>query len=163
MPYYAANLKVAVLPVATFVAGVALALSLTTQAKAPDAKNKDRTSDRATVVTTASSVAKLSPNGAASIRQLARGQQAFIGLLTLNGGGKVPKHADATEEFIYVIDGGGTLHIDGKKHRIGPGTMVYMPAGATVSYANGPTPLVALQVFAGPSPADKYGIWKPAR
>jgi len=40
-----------------------------------------------------------------------------------------------------------------------PGTTIYMPAFAKVSVQNGEEPLVALQVFSGPSPARKYDAW----
>ena len=42
------------------------------------------------------------------------------------------------------------------------GDTVFMKAGARVSYQNGPAKMVAIQVFAGPAPADKYQQWKPA-
>ena len=45
-------------------------------------------------------------------------------------------------------------------HRIGPGSTIYMPANALVSYQNGDAPLVAIQVFAGPAPAAKYDAWE---
>jgi mannose-6-phosphate isomerase-like protein (cupin superfamily) len=51
------------------------------------------------------------------------------------------------------------MTIDGKTTTVGPGTMVYMPANAEVSFKNGPDPLVALQVFAGPASAKKYVKW----
>jgi hypothetical protein len=35
-----------------------------------------------------------------------------------------------------------------------------MPANAEVSYANGPRKMVALQIFAGPAPAEKYASWE---
>lgn len=49
--------------------------------------------------------------------------------------------------------------IDGQSHEISSGHVVYMPAGATVSFKNGDQPLEALQVFAGPESADKYAAW----
>lgn len=77
----------------------------------------------------------------------------------MNGGGAVPQHRDETEEYIYVLEGGGTITIDGTASSLSPGSIVYMPANAEVSYENGPEPLVALQVFAGPQPASKYDRW----
>ena len=52
--------------------------------------------------------------------------------------------------------------MDGKGHQLTEGSVVYMPANAEVSYANGPNPLVAIQVFAGPESADKYAKWSKA-
>jgi quercetin dioxygenase-like cupin family protein len=104
-------------------------------------------------------VKRTAPNGKAQIALLAQGQNAFLGRLQMDGGGKVPTHRDATEEYIYILKGSGTITIDGKVHAIKPLTAIYMPAGAEVSYENGPDPLVALQVFAGPAPAAKYEKW----
>jgi hypothetical protein len=52
--------------------------------------------------------------------------------------------------------------IDDQPHAIAPGSSVYMPADAKVSFANGDARLVAIQVFAGPAPAVKYDAWTPA-
>lgn len=114
---------------------------------------------KAFVRTTEASPHRVAPSGSAQVALLARGEQAFVGLLQMDGGGAVPTHRDATEEFIYVLDGGGTITIDGTEHTLQPGSIVYMPAHAEVSYANGPEPLVAVQVFADPDPADKYDAW----
>ena len=72
---------------------------------------------------------------------------------------RLPEHQDPTEEYIHVLRGTGTLTIDGSKHEVGPGDTVFMPANATVSYQNGNEEMVAIQVFAGPGPADKYDGW----
>ena len=52
-------------------------------------------------------------------------------------GAKVPEHQDATEEYIVVIEGGGTIHIDGTATEVAKGDSVYMPANATVRFENG--------------------------
>ena len=103
-----------------------------------------------------------SPSGAAEIRLLAQGENAFIGMLTMEAGAKVPKHQDTTEEYIVVLEGGGTISIDGVKTVIAAGDTVYMPANATVQYENGTSTMRAVQVFAGPSPARKYDAWRTA-
>ncbi len=91
---------------------------------------------------------------------LARGEEAFVARLEMPAGGKVPLHRDPTEEYIHVLEGGGTITVDGTPHQISAGDTVYMPANAEVTFAGGDTPLVALQVFAGPEPAAKYGAWE---
>ncbi|MFT7580058.1 MAG: quercetin dioxygenase-like cupin family protein [Myxococcota bacterium] len=113
------------------------------------------------VVTLAEAPVRVAPSGKADIRILAQGKHAFVGMLRMDAGGKVPTHQDVSEEYIYVIAGSGELTIDGATTVIGPGSMVFMPAGATVSYANGDAPLVALQIFANPESAKKYGGWVP--
>lgn len=99
--------------------------------------------------------------GAGEIFLLARGEQAFLGKLVMAPGGEVPEHRDATEEYIHILEGGGTFTIDDRVFAVGAGTTIYMPANAKVSFKNGPDRLVALQVFAGPGPAAKYDAWTP--
>ena len=98
----------------------------------------------------------------ARIIRLAEGQNAFVGQLELEAGAGVPEHQDPTEEYIIVLEGAGTITIDGQASEIGPGSAVYMPAQATVSFANGDAPMRALQVFAGPESATKYDAWPVA-
>ena len=99
------------------------------------------------------------PSGQASIKILAQGKNAFIGQLSLAPGAQVPIHRDATEEYIYIVSGSGQITIDGKTSQVNAGTTIYMPAKAKVSFKNGDQPLVAIQIFAGPSPAAKYDKW----
>ena len=99
--------------------------------------------------------------GAAQVWALARGDNAFVGKLEMAAGGVVPEHRDPTEEYIHILTGGGEFTIDGVKYEVGPGTTIFMPPGALVSFVNGPETLVAIQVFAGPGPAAKYEVWEP--
>lgn len=117
----------------------------------------------ATVANTADLPMKIAPSGKAKVRQLARGENAFIAELFLDAGAMVPPHRDATEEYILVREGSGTLTIDGVEHAMKPGTIVFMPANAEVSATIDPTgPFKGIQVFAGPDPAAKYESWKAA-
>ena len=100
--------------------------------------------------------------GKAQITLLGEGSEAFIGLLKLAAGVPVPKHRDPTEEYLYILSGSGEITINGVTHSLQKGNAVYMPAGAEVSFKNGTTPLVAFQVFAGPSSAEKYQAWTPS-
>ena len=97
----------------------------------------------------------------ADVYLLAQGNNAFVGKLEMAAGGEVPEHRDATEEYIHILEGGGVFTIDGQPHTVGPGTTIYMPADALVSFKNGDARLVAIQVFAGPGPAVKYDAWTP--
>ncbi len=105
---------------------------------------------------------RISPSKTGSIRVLAQGDNAFVGRLDLEPGASVPEHRDSTEEYIVVLQGSGVLTMDGHAHQVEPGTTVYMPADAVVSFQNGDEPLVAIQVFATPEPAAKYDAWSPA-
>ena len=114
------------------------------------------------VVTAANQDKRAAPNGRAWITILGQGNEAFLGRLELAANAAVPEHQDPTEEYIHVLEGTGTLTMNGEAYEIGPGTTVFMPAGATVSFQNGPERLVAIQVFAGPEPASKYDTWQAA-
>lgn len=103
---------------------------------------------------------RTSPHGNASIVMLARGENAFVGKLEMVAGAKVAEHQDPTEEYVHVLSGHGRLTMNGETFEISAGTTIYMPAFATVSYENGDEPFVGIQVFAGPSPADKYETWQ---
>ncbi len=125
-----------------------------------EAKEAAPETTRTPVITRAGEASvKVAPSGKAMAAMYAMGEQAYFGRLELDAGAAVPEHADPTEEFIYVLSGGGTMRIDGATHEVGPETLIYMPAGAVVSFTNGPERLVALQVFAGPGPASKYDAW----
>ena len=101
------------------------------------------------------------PSGTAKIYLYATGTNAFLGKLEMDGGGAVPLHRDNTEEYIYILEGSGTISIDSVEYSVGPNTAIFMPAGAQVTYQNSDVPLVALQIFAGPGPASKYDKWTP--
>lgn len=103
---------------------------------------------------------KTAPSGKAWVTILTQGENAFLARLELAAGASVPEHRDATEEYIHVLQGSGTMHIDGEAYEVGPGSTVLMPAHALVSFQNGKEHLVAMQVFAGPEPAKKYASWK---
>lgn len=103
------------------------------------------------------------PNGKASIHKYVTGKEAFFGRLEMAAGGKVPEHRDPTEEYIYILQGSGTLTLNDSPHEAKPGTLIYMPAGSKVSYQNGPEKLVAIQVFANPGPEAKYNQWSPTK
>lgn len=114
------------------------------------------------VITAEAAQQQVAPHGKARITHLAQGTNAYLGRLVLAPHAKVPEHADTDEEYIHVLEGTGVITIDGEAHPVGPGATVYMAAGAKVSYQNGPTQMVAIQVFAGPRSADKYQNWKGA-
>ncbi|MCX4247286.1 cupin domain-containing protein [Paraliomyxa miuraensis] len=105
---------------------------------------------------------RIAPNGKARVTILARGLEAFVARLEMDPGAAVPEHRDATEEYIHVLEGSGTITIDDHEYPLAAGDTVYMPAEAKVSFQNGDAPLVGLQVFAGPEPAAKYDAWTPA-
>lgn len=104
---------------------------------------------------------RAAPPGTATIALLAQGANAFVGRLEMEPNASVPEHQDPDEEYIHVLEGHGTMWIDGVAHDVTPGATIYMPAGATVRFQNGDAPMVAIQVFAGPGSAAKYERWSP--
>jgi quercetin dioxygenase-like cupin family protein len=150
-----------------FVLGACTSIAVVSVA-APEQREPDSTlehsptSRRASVVELAAAASAAAPSGTATITHLARGDNAYLGLLRMDADAAVPVHRDPTEEYIHVLAGGGIMTIDGERHTITAGTTIFMPANAEVSFQNGAEPMVALQVFAGPEPAAKYDAWQPS-
>ncbi len=117
---------------------------------------------RAQVVGPEAAERRWAPSGKAMAALYVKGQNAYVGRLEMAADAAVPEHRDPTEEYIYVIEGSGVITIDDVATPVGPGAVIYMPAGAKVSYANGPAPMVAVQVFAGPGPEEKFRQWGEA-
>jgi quercetin dioxygenase-like cupin family protein len=135
-------------------------------AAAPDIADSEQASTSSTDTTVAPTVIALAdapsataPHGKATITHLARGHNAYLGRMRMDPSATVPVHRDATEEYIHVLQGGGVMTIDGREYEVGPGTTIFMPANAEVSFVNGDAEMIALQVFAGPDPAKKYDAW----
>ena len=137
---------------AGFVAGVLVTASVSALAL--------QMSHESTVLSFEKAEHRVAPSNKANVRILAHGTKAFLGHLRMDPGAAVPEHRDASEEYIYVLQGRGKLTIDDHEHTIAPGTAVFMPANAKVSYQNGDKEMVAIQVFAGPESAKKYAKWK---
>ena len=148
-----------------FVLGACAGATVSSRAEVPSDSQEAETPETegtlpvSGVVTLAIAERRGPESGKAEIAILARGEEAFVGKLTLAAGAGVPEHQDPTEEYIHVLSGHGTITIDGQETALSPGDTVFMQAGATVSYANGDEDMVAVQVFAGPSSADKYQGW----
>lgn len=141
------------------IAGLALFIGACAGAALAPARAQEHAEPPRSVVNLASAPHALAPHGKAEIHHLARGVAAYLGLLRLQAGALVPSHRDETEEYIYVLEGAGTMSIDGERFEVSPNTAVFMPAHAEVSFQNGDAPMVALQVFAGPGPSAKYATW----
>ena len=144
---------------AAFVLGACVSSTLN------QSSNRDAVADaqKEEVIHYAEAKRQVAPSKKAFITHLARGKNAFLGRLEMAANGKVPLHQDATEEYIHILEGSGRMSINGQWYDVKAGTTVYMPAMASVSFENGPEELVALQVFAGPSPAAKYDKWETAQ
>ena len=79
-----------------------------------------------------------------------------IARVTLAPGQKVAAHAMLNPEVVYVINGQGTLSIDGKIYQISRDFAVQIPASATQSLVNtGRTPLMYLAINSPPWEASR--------
>ena len=101
-----------------------------------------------------------SPSAKAKITHLARGNNAYLGHLWIAPNAGVPLHRDLTEEYLFVMEGGGMLTMNGSNYALTVGSAVFMPAGAEVKFQNGDAATIVLQVFAGPASAYKYQKWQ---
>lgn len=113
------------------------------------------------VVSLASAPVREAPSGKARVRTLSsQGAKAFVGMLELDAGATVPVHRDSSDELIYIIEGGGTIWLDGVAHAIGVGDLVTMPGNTEVRFEALPQgPTRVLQVFAPSDSAAKYEAW----
>lgn len=161
------GMRLPVSNLAMFLLGACTASALGAHAGAPTTEPTAPASTRAaspspSAVVRASEVQRRrSPAGTAVITPLLRGPHAFVSRLELAAGATIPEHVDATDESIVVLEGSGTLTIDGEAHAIAAGSAVLMPGGATVSYVNGAAPMTVIQVFSPPGPERKYDAWAP--
>ena len=69
----------------------------------------------------------------------------FVGLIAP---GRAPMHGHVYDEVIFVLDGRGTLHLDGSETPIGPGSCIYLPPFAEHCLENtGETSMRVVAVF----------------
>ena len=141
---------------------LALALSARALLASAEPGADTRAARRGAVISPEGFTRKQVGGGKAVIEIFKEGDAAFFGRLSLAPHASVPLHRDPTEEYLLIEQGGGDVTIDGETRAVRAGDLVYMPANAAVSFLGGPEPLVALQVFAGPSSARKYDAWEPA-
>ncbi|MFU8802381.1 MAG: cupin domain-containing protein [Bradymonadaceae bacterium] len=102
---------------------------------------------------------RVSPTGETTVLWLASGEKAYLGKIALAPGAVVPLHRHESEEYLYIVEGGGVMTIEGKEYELAPGTVVLVPTGFEHGYVNGPAPTKALQVFAAPDGAARFLEW----
>ncbi len=108
---------------------------------------------------------KQHPDSKAVVRFLATPKlnstkSAFVSHLTMQPGSSVPEHRDFTEEYIFMLEGSGTIWMDDVKHEVKKGDLIYMPANAKVRFqASKSEKVKVLQIFAPPGPEKKYDTW----
>lgn len=152
---------------AAFVLGACAATAVQSSASSPAPEPNPATTEVPSVpppvISADQAERRVAPSGKAQVTILARGVNAFVARLEMDPGAAVPEHRDPTEEYIHILEGTGTITIDDQDYALAAGSTVYMAPNAKVSFVNGDSPLVGLQVFAGPEPAAKYDAWAPAQ
>lgn len=86
-------------------------------------------------------------------------------LLSLDAGAAVPLHDHAAEtELLYILEGSGTMTVNGVSLAVAPTSVVQVPPGAKHSFTAS-APLRAIQLYtpAGPEQRFKAPAPKPAR
>jgi quercetin dioxygenase-like cupin family protein len=84
------------------------------------------------------------------------GGAAYVG--RLEAGAPVPEHDHATSwEYLAVIEGKGTLTIEGKPVTLGPRSVIAIPPATKHSFAPGEgAPLLAIQIYTPPGPEERF-------
>jgi len=90
----------------------------------------------------------------------AKDANIFMAKLTIPAGGKVPEHRDSTAEYLHFLSGSGVMTLEGTKHSVKAGDMVFMEKDALVSFQAGEQEVIVLQVFAPAGPESKYATWE---
>ncbi len=102
---------------------------------------------------------RVSPDERTTIAWLAEGANAYLGKISLAPETEVPLHTHESEEYLYILEGGGVMTIDGKEYDLGPGMAVAVPAGVEHGFVNGSEPTVAVQFFADSEGAQRFLQW----
>lgn len=120
---------------------------------------------KTTVLNNTQGEVKNHPKGA-SVRILTNNSfskktKLFMAELIIPSKGKVPLHRDPSDEYLFVLEGQGTIWIDDKSYDLKAGSFVYMPAMSKVRFqSTGKKPFRVFQVFAPKGPENKYNNWK---
>jgi mannose-6-phosphate isomerase-like protein (cupin superfamily) len=61
----------------------------------------------------------------------------FVDYAVLPPGASIGRHTHGRDEELYlVLEGSGTMHLDGREFRVGPGTVILNRAGGTHALRN---------------------------
>ena len=105
---------------------------------------------------------RVSPDGSTSVTWLAEGANAYVGLITLSPGTEVPLHTHESEEYLYILEGGGLMTIDGQDYPLEAGMVVAVPSHTEHGFVNGPEDTLAVQIFADSEGAQRFLEWAEA-
>jgi quercetin dioxygenase-like cupin family protein len=57
-------------------------------------------------------------------------------IFDIEAGGHSPRHSHDWPHINYVVEGTGTVHVDGKDHSVQAGSYAYIPAGSLHQFIN---------------------------
>ncbi len=103
--------------------------------------------------------ARVADSGEVRVTSLKEGKWAHLGEFSLQPGAQYAPATRTEEEYLYVLRGSAVLAVGEQRYLVGPRMGVYLPGGAEVTWSNGPEELVAVQLFAGPSPGGVHDDW----
>jgi mannose-6-phosphate isomerase-like protein (cupin superfamily) len=83
---------------------------------------------------------------------------ASLGVITARPGMRIPAHVHEREtEMVLILEGTGTMTIDGETHRIAPMTAIQIPPGVEHAVLfDGDGPVRALQVYTPSGPEQRF-------
>lgn len=93
-------------------------------------------------------------------------KEAAMTELVMLPGAAVPEHThDASAELIYILEGQGTMTLDGQAQPVRAGMAIYIPAGVkhSLSVDTKIEPLRALQVYTPGGPEQRFKKGIPAK
>lgn len=86
--------------------------------------------------------------GAARYREFLREPAMSLGLYGLPAGGEDPQPSHGEDEVYVVIEGRAVLRVAGEDRAVGPGSVVYVPAGVDHRFHSIDEDLEVLVLFA---------------
>jgi mannose-6-phosphate isomerase-like protein (cupin superfamily) len=71
-----------------------------------------------------------------------------LGIYRLEAGADDQQTPHSEDEIYYVVSGRGQLRVEGRDHVVAPGSILFVPAGATHHFHEIKEPLTLLVIFA---------------
>lgn len=92
--------------------------------------------------------------------QIENSCEHYMGSLVIMNEMKVPEHTHPkSDEYLYVIKGGGSLVMDGKEYKVKRGDAIFIPKGVKHSYKNGGKFTEFVQVYTPKGPEQRFKKW----
>jgi quercetin dioxygenase-like cupin family protein len=75
----------------------------------------------------------------------------FLAIAKLSPGKEIEAHVDPMEEIYFVLNGAGTMQVEGESRRVGPGDAVWIPVGSSHGLLNNGEEDCIILVVASPA------------